>query len=217
LISNAPQGAPSTKGCALPQSLILLKELPGPDYLHNLQAQGVLRASMTVLPGGCYAGAGLYDASPVYSTRSAEMSSTADSGCPNPDDKAGCLIWELFEKLHRLSWAEPLDYNAFAFLEVEAGRGQDFLDVVQRVAQAEGPGTDYTETDRGREYVAAARLIGCGTYNTVVEVLAEDHDRVLEVLDQVTDLGFVRQYSVGRLAAGDARGFGKGETAGIEG
>jgi hypothetical protein len=50
-----------------------------------------------------------------------------------------------------------------------------------------------------------------------VEVLAEDHDRVLEVLDQVTDLGFVRQYSVGRLAASDARGFGVGETAGVGG
>jgi len=201
----------------VPQSLILLKELPDPDYLHNLQSQGILRASMSFLPGGCYQGAGLYDASPVYSTRSAEMSTTADSGCPDPMDQVGCLMWEIMEQLHKVSFAEPLAYNAFAFLEVEPGRGSDFLEVLQRVAQSEGPGTDYTETERGREYVAGGRLIGCGTYNTVVEVLAEDHDRMLEVLDQVTDLGFVRQYSVGRLAADDARGFGKGETAGVGG
>jgi hypothetical protein len=141
----------------------------------------------------------------------------ADSGCPDPSDTAGCKLWEIMEQLHRLSWAEPLDFNAFAFLEVEPGRGSDFLDVVQRVAQADGPGTDYRETDRGREYVASGRLIGCGTYNTVVEVLAEDHERVLEVLDQVTDLAFVRQFSIGRLAADDARGFGGGETAGTGG
>ena len=201
----------------MPQSLILLKELPEPDYLHNFQAQGILRASMNFLPGGCYQGAGLFDASPVYTTRSAEMSTTADSTCPDPTDKVGCLIWETMEQLHKLSWAEPLDFNAFAFLEVEPGRGGDFLEVLQRVASAEGPGFDYTETDRGREYVAGARLIGCGTYNTVVEVLAEDHERMLEVLDQVTDLGFVRQYSVGRLAADDARGFGERKSAGVGG
>jgi hypothetical protein len=201
----------------LPQSLILLKSLPEPDYLHNLQAQGILRASMNFLPGGCYAGAGLFDASPVYSTRSAEMSGTADSTCPNPDDPVSCNIWEIMEILHKLSHAMPLDFNAFAFLEVEPGRGSEFLEVLQEVAQSEGPGTDYTVTDKGREYVAAGRLIGCGTYNTVVEVLAEDHDRVLEVLDRITDLGFVRQYSVGRLAAEDARGFGEDETAGVGG
>jgi hypothetical protein len=215
LISNAPEGASSSKGCALPQSLILLKELPDPDYLHNLQSQGVLRASMNFLPGGCYAGAGLYDASTVYTTRSETMS--ADSTCPDPMDTTGCLIWELMETLHKYSAAMPLDFNAFAFLEVEPGRGADFLDVVQRFAIAVGPGTDYTETDRGREYVASGRMIGCGTYNTMVEVLAEDHDRMLEVLDAVTDQPFVRQYSVGRLAADDARGFGEGETAGIGG
>ena len=44
----------------MPQGLMLLKELPDEDYLHRLQDQGVLRASMTFLPGGCYAGAGLF-------------------------------------------------------------------------------------------------------------------------------------------------------------
>jgi hypothetical protein len=217
LTPYAPRGASSTKGCPVPQSLILLKELPEPDYLHNLQEQGTLRASMNFLPGGCYAGAGLFDASPVYSTRSAEMSSTADSTCPNPADTTGCLIWELMEQLHKYSFMEPLAYNAFAFLEVEPGGGADFLDVAQRVAGAEAVEDGYTETDRGLEYIAVGRMIGCGTYNTLVEVLADDHGRLIEVLDALTDQASVRQYSVGRVAAEDTRGFGTPGTADVVG
>ena len=200
----------------MPQSLILLKSLPDPDYLHNLQAEGILRASMSFLPGGCWAGAGLYDASPSYAM-SGTSGTQADSGCPDPMDTVGCKLWEIIELLKKVSGAKELEFNAFVFLEVEPGRGGDFLEVVQRVAGAEGPGTEYSQTDQGREYVAAGRLIGCGTYNTVVEVLADSHDRLLEVLDQVTDQAFVRDYSVGRLAAADARGFGEGETAGLPG
>src|SRR5690242_16748230 len=111
--------------------------MPDPEYLHDLQAQGVLRASMNFLPGGCYAGAGLYDASASYAPLSADAPASADSGCPDPADTAGCLIWEIFDQLHKISFAEPLSYNSFLFLEFEAGRGAEHLDLVQRVAGPE--------------------------------------------------------------------------------
>jgi hypothetical protein len=200
----------------LPQSLILLKNLPDPDYLHNLQAEGILRASMNFLPGGCWAGAGLYDASPSYAM-SGTSGTMADSGCPDPMDTVGCKLWEIMELVRKVSPTAPLGFNAFMFVEVEAGRGSEFVDLVLRVGGTDEGNTDYVETDRGREYVAAARLIGCGSYNTVVEVLADDHDRLLEILDQLTDVSIVKDYSVGRLAAADTRGFGTGDTAAVGG
>ncbi|HUR51861.1 MAG TPA: hypothetical protein VMZ11_07045 [Mycobacteriales bacterium] len=201
----------------MPQSLILLKSLPSESYLHELQEQGVYRASMSFLPGGCYAGAALWDGSTSYQARSGTMSASAAGTCPDPADTVGCLVWEILEVVRKVSPAMPLDFNAFLFLEVEAGRGSDYTDLVLRVGGEDDGTTDYVETDRGREYVAAGRLIGCGTYNTVVEVLADDHDRLLEILDQLTDVEIVTQYSVGRLAAEDTRGFGPGETADVDG
>jgi hypothetical protein len=192
----------------LPQSLLLLKKLPDPDYLHNLQAEGVFRASMNFLPGGCWEGAALYDASPSYAMSATTGGTRADSGCPDPSDTVGCLLWELIDTVRKVSNTVPSDFNAFAFVEVSPGAGSEFLDIVEQAGSGmDGPG----------EYVAAGRLIGCGTYNTVVEVLSNDHDRMLQILDRITDVAIVRQYSVGRLAAQDARGFGSGETAGVGG
>lgn len=210
------------KGCPLPQSLILLKNLPNPDYLHDLQAHGALRASMSFLPGGCWQGAGLFDASPSYlmatdgssegdpapegTTTSA--STSADSACPHPEDTIGCLLWELFDAVGKVSPMVPLAFNAFLFAEVEPGAGGEYMEKVRAVGGPDVGSLEYVRTERGREYLAAAHLIGCGTYNTVVEVLADDHERMLEVLHALTDLRIVRQYSVGRLRASDARGFG---------
>ncbi len=196
----------------MPQSLVLLKQLPDENYLHNLQAEGVLRASMNFLPGGCYAGAGLYDASPSYAM-SGTSGMAADSTCPNPEDRVGCALWEIIAILRKLSSARPLDFNAFLFLEVEAGAGSDYADHLLRVGGPDDGSSDYVETEQGLEYVAAGRLLGCGTYNTVVEVLAQDHSRLLAVIDQLTDVSVVKQFSVGRLAATDTRGFGEPQEA----
>ena len=203
----------------MPQSLILLKTLPEPDYLHDLQERGVYRASMNFLPGGCYAGAALYDASASYKPLSADTStsssSSADSTCPDPGDTTGCLMWEIFDQLHKLSWAEPLEFNAFVFLEIEAGRGAEHLDLVQRVAGPESKASGYTETELGLEYLAYGRLLGCGSYNAVAEVLADDHERMQTIVDAITDSSAVRRYSLGRLAARDTRGFGEREAVEI--
>lgn len=213
------------KGCTLPQSMILLKSLPNPDYLHDLQAHGALRASMSFLPGGCWQGAGLFDASPSYLTSqggtspgdpapegtSTDATARADSACPDPEDILGCLLWELWDAVGKVSPMVPLAFNAFLFVEVEPGAGDEYMAKVREVGGPSAGSAEYVTTERGREYLAAAHLIGCGSYNVVVEVLADNHERMLEVLHALTDLRTVRQYSVGRLRATDARGFGKGD------
>jgi hypothetical protein len=196
------------EGCALPQSLILLKSLPDPDYLHSRYEEGIYRATMNFLPGGCWAGAALFNASTEYTTRSTTMASSASS-CPDPMDTLGCLIWEALEIVRKVSNTYPLAFNSFAFLEREAGTTDAFLRAVEEIAGPDDGSTDYVDQGRGREYVAAAHLIGCGTYNTVVEVLADDHDRMLEILHGVTDLPSVKQYAVGRVRADDTRGWGE--------
>lgn len=185
---------------------MLLKELPDENYLHDLQERGILRASMSFLPGGCYAGAGLFDSPMSYVTSDGP---TADTMCPNPMDTVGCLLWETMAAVQKLSHMRPFDYNAFLFVEREPGTADSYTEAVLRASGGEAGEDGLLETDRGLQYVAAAHLVGCGAYNSVVEVLAEDHDRMVEVLHALTDLPYVRQYALGRVRADDTRGFGE--------
>jgi hypothetical protein len=140
---------------------------------------------------------------------------SADSTCPDPNDTSACLMWEAQQQMHKLSAARPLEFNAFVFFEIEPGRGSEHIDLVQRVAGPASQADGYTVTDMGQEYIAYARLLGCGSYNAVAEVLADDHDRLHAVVDAITDFGAVRQYALGRVAAEDTRGFGEPELAEI--
>ena len=201
----------------MPQTLVLFKKLPYEEYLKDLQAREVYRAAMNFLPGGCYAGAALYDASAQYSTRSYSTKSTTADTCPYPNDAAQCLVWEAMATVRKVSFGRPQPFNAFVFLEVQGGEGDAFTELVLDVGGPDDGTTDAVVTDQGQEYIAAANLFGCGAYNTVFEVLAESHDRLLEVLRRLTDTRIVKQHSVGRLAPHDAFGFGEDNGAGAAG
>jgi hypothetical protein len=219
----------------LPQTLVLFKKLPYPDYLTDLQSREVYRAVMRFLPGGCYAGAALFDASPMYAmsgdvtsgdgssgtptamTTTTTSTSTIAATCPYPDDPAQCKIWEIMEIVRKVSPTKPLAYNSFAVLEVVPGSISRFMEHVLEVSGDDDGTTNYVERDTGLEYVAAGRLIGCGTENVVLEVLADSHDRMLEILHACTDSELVRQFSVCRLARSGAVGFGESNAAGSAG
>jgi hypothetical protein len=187
------------EGWAVPQSLILLKKLPDPDYLHNRQAEGIYRASMNFLPGGCYEGAALFDASPSYATpRSATLSTSADS-CPDPTDTAGCLIWEVVYAVGKLSNGLARLFNSFLLVKVAPGHQQRWMGMIGEL-----------HADLGDDvYLAAGHLLGCGPYNAVVEILSDDHERMHELQLRVTDHEAVQELSVGRVAAHDTRGWGE--------
>jgi hypothetical protein len=185
------------------QRIILIKELPSREYIADLVERGVLRAGMTFLPGSCYAGAGIYPETTMYAMSGSADASASDA-CPDPGDTVGCLQWEIFELLHKLSYGFPQSYNAFVFAQVRAGsRDQWAKDVEGVLGDLVGDG----------DYFANGHLMGCGPYNVVFELLTEDHQRLQRVILALTDKEYVEDVMVGHLAAADALGFGESGTA----
>jgi hypothetical protein len=124
--------------------------------------------------------------------------SAADT-CPTPDDPVNCNLWEILEILKKLSSAQPQDFNAFLFLKVRAGARAAWANVVREIGAA---------ADADSAFVAAGHLQGCGPYNAVVEILADDHDQLLDLQLRITDVEGVEEYALGRVSAEDTRGWG---------
>lgn len=190
----------------MPQGLMLLKQLPDENYLHDLQGRGVLRASMNFLPGGCYAGAGLFNATRSYVGTSSDAP-MPEAMCPDPSDPVGCQTYEIVDRIRKLSFQRPLEFNAFVFLELEPGSHEEHA---ARARDLSGADEGYSDNGFGPEYLATGTLLGCGRYNLAVEVLASDHRRMQELVHAVTDHPSVRGYGLGRLRGVDCRGFAEG-------
>lgn len=187
------------------QRVILFKTLPSESYLDEKIRAGVLRAGMTFLPGSCYAGAGIYPDSAAYSSPMSLTSGTT-SACPDPNDTVGCLEWEVLDFLHRNSGGRAQEFNAYVFLEIRAGFRAEWerhvVQVYRELREDLSPGAT-------PEYLAAAHLNGCGSYNAMFEFLTSDHERLQRTIVRLTDKEYVLDTMVGHLAADDAKGFGE--------
>ncbi|HUR15198.1 MAG TPA: hypothetical protein VM097_11975 [Mycobacteriales bacterium] len=190
------------------QRVILFKTLPSGDYLDQMIRDGVLRAAMTFLPGGCYAGAGIYPETIAYrSSTSQSTDAVAASACPY-EDPVQCKEWEILEILRKVSFGVPQAFNAFVFVEIRAGfRAEWERHVVEALQELEVD----VNADADQEYFAAAHLVGCGSYNAMFELLTSDHERLQRCILRLTDLEYVEDVMVGHLAADDAKGFGDPE------
>lgn len=192
------------------QRIILYKKLPSSEYLDDLVESGVLRAAMTFLPGSCYAGAGIFPETTMYTrSTSTDGGSGTTSGCPYPEDPIACQLWEVEVILHKYSFGVPQLFNAFVFLRVRAGFGEQWA---SHAIQVHRNAEESLEAGVEPEYFAAGHLIGCGDYNAMFELLTSDHQGLQRRIRHLTDLEYVEEVMVGHLAADDARGFGDPET-----
>jgi len=172
------------------QTLVLMKSTGSADQLQRLQAEGLLRASAAVM-SGCYAAFGLAEG---VTTRQLV---SATEGC-NPPYSMNCTLAELLAWLNKVSGAMPMENIAFALLTVEAGKLTAYGDRVRSLGLESLDGA----------YVAVGRLSGCGAQNVLVEVMADDGDRMLDLLDSLTSADGVIDVQVLRVDPRDTRGFG---------
>lgn len=177
------------------QTLVLMKSPGTGDLLHRLQAEGVLRASAAAMTG-CYSALGVAEgpvSKPLVYATSAE-------GC-NPPSDMDCTLAELIAWINKVSGWRELEYVSFALVTV----APEHLPTYSRSLQELG----FTEPT-GDSYVAAARVMGCGPQNVLLEVMSNDADRMLEMLSAMTDVAGVIDVQVLRVHPEDTRGFGSG-------
>lgn len=174
------------------QTLVLMKGAGAADQLHRLQADGVLRVSAGTL-GGCYSAFGLAEG-----PMTARMTTTlAAEGC-NPPYDMDCTFAELMAWLQKVSGSRVLANVAFALLAVDYGR----LSALEE--RLRGMGLD----ELPNAYVAAGYVSGCGPHNVLVEVMADSHDRMIELLRMMTEHDGVLAVNVIRVDPEQTRGFG---------
>jgi hypothetical protein len=162
--------------------MIIVPTLPEPDYLHSMQAAGTLRASLNVLRG---ANQGMAFA----------MSADSDPCAP------GTLCYQL---LHigdgPISWVPPKAQMTFATLVVANGSRRVWADAFLEF-RASLTGDDY--------YLAAAHAFGSDDrYNAVVEVLADEPDRMHELVLGATDIPGVEHVDLHVVVPEGTRGMG---------
>lgn len=174
------------------QTLVLMKSPGSADLLRRLQLEGVLRAAAGTMTG-CCAAVGLAEG-PVSMTMSATL---ASGGC-NPPYSMDCTLAELMEWLNKVSGGAVLANVAFALLQVDYGRLTEYEGSMREQLGGELPGA----------YVAAGRLLGCGTHNVLVEVMADSYERMAELLRTFTDAPGVQAVSVLRIDPSQTAGFG---------
>lgn len=171
------------------QMVFVKRSLKDPDELHELQAQGLLRASFTPAGGG-FAGLGF-----APSTRSATLSSTSlmcDPLDPN------CTVGELLAILEKASDVPAMRHVGFALVTAASGHREGWAGVVlERASRA-----------READYVAAAHILGTGPFNGLVEVMSDDREAMLRTLLALTDVPGVVDAQFGFGRAEHTRGFG---------
>ena len=161
--------------------MVIVPTLPEAEYLHAMQAQGLVRASMNVQSG------------PNQGMAFATFA-TSDPCAP------GTLCYAL---LHigdgPISDVPAMANMTFATLWVANGSRRAWADAVLAF-KATLTGDDY--------YLAAAHAFGPERYNAVVEVLADDHDRMYEIVLGVTDIPGVERIDLHTVVPEGTRGMG---------
>jgi len=176
-------------------TLVLLKQAPDAATLDEWHSTHLVRASM-VVNLGCWAWIGFVDArnTMTFMARSAEV---VDGGC-NPPSPLNCSMAEIIAWLQKTSQKEAFPEIGFAVVTVSYGARGAFAEHVRNVA-----------SDLGDDvYVAAGSLIGCGKQTEIVEVMAQEQDRVLRLLVALTDFEGVVDVRILRGNADGSRGFG---------
>lgn len=161
-------------------SIIFYPELPGADYLKDMQVEGRIRVALNPLRS-------LHAGIALHASESTEtLSLVAAPSCP--PNLPPCDPYELVNYLRsRISAMEPLKFVAFVPVTVAPGARRKWESDVQEVERA---------NDREGTFLAAAHLLGRGPYNGMVEVMADDLRVMLDLLLAVTDFDYVSRADV---------------------
>jgi hypothetical protein len=169
----------------VPDRMMVVPTLPTPDYLHAMQASGLVRASMNVLRG----------------PNQGIAFATAESSDPCAP---GTLCYDLLHLVEGpISWVPPKANMTFALMNVSKGSRRAWADAVRSFA-ATVPGNGH--------YLAAAHAFGPEPYNAVVEAIADDANVMHEMLLGVTDVPGVEHVDLHVVAPEGTRGMGNRPT-----